>query len=247
MDLYIRKVWSRPDIVVSQIIRFERSFGPDAFRLACHCSVLPAITPELVNLININFLGGYNINPIHEANFLLSDACRPLFLHQMYMVEPISREVLLEELQDLPKISWKRPFEIAEFLWYYLESSPHKNSEIFPVYWYQYKLLYFTALAYLDPNTAVLEIEELLKSAIDNSSNCRVSEQGVCELFALLSDPLFATNLIDTYHDLYINTHLLARIEMEETDGIAKELKGLPSDIKYTIYPEILKHIEHKL
>ena len=165
----------------------------------------------------------------------------------MYIVEPISREVLLEELQDLPKISWKRPFEIAEFLWYYLESSPHKDSEIFPVYWYQYKLLYFTALAYLEPNRAVLEIEELLKSAIDNYSNCRVSEQGVCELFALLSDPLFATNLIDTYHDLYINTHLLARIEMEETDGIAKELKGLPSDIKYTIYPEILKQIKNKI
>ena len=45
----------------------------------------------------------------------------------MYIVEPISREVLLEELQDLPKISWKRPFEIAEFLWYYLESSSYKK------------------------------------------------------------------------------------------------------------------------
>ena len=91
MELYIRKTWAQPDIVVSQIVRFERSFGPDAFRLACQCSVLPAITPELVNLININFLGDYDINPIHEANFLLSDACRPLFLYEMYMVEPISR------------------------------------------------------------------------------------------------------------------------------------------------------------
>ena len=247
MDLYIRKTWAQPDIVVSRIVRFERKFGPDAFRLACHCSVLPAVTPELVNLININFLDDYNINPIHEANFLLSDACRPLFLHEMYMVEPISREVLLEALQELPGISWKRSFEIAEFLWDYLEFSPHKNSEVFPVYWYQYKLLYFTALAYLDPDRAVLEIEEMLKSVIDDSSNCRVSEQEVCELFALLSDPLFATNLIDTYHDLYINTHLLARIEMEETDGIAEELEALPSNIKYTIYPEILNQIKHKL
>ena len=144
-------------------------------------------------------------------------------------------------------ISWKRYFEIAEFLWDYLEFSPHKNSEVFPVYWYQYKLLYFTALAYLDPDRAVLEIEEMLKSVIDDSSNCRVSEQEVCELFALLSDPLFATDLIDTYHDLYINTHLLARIEMEETDGIAEELEALTSNIKYTIYPEILNQIKHKL
>ena len=246
MDLYIRKTWAQPDIVVSRIVRFKRKFGPDAFRLACHCSVLPVVSARLVNLININFLEDYNINPIHEANFLLSDACRPVFIHKMYTVEPISREVLLEALQDLPGIPWKRPFEIAEFLWYYLDSSPYKNSTIFPEYWWEYKLLYFTALAYLDPDRGVLEIEEELKSSI-SPSKWGISGQVICELFALLSDPLFATNLIDTYHDLYINTHLLARIEMEETDGIAKELKGLPSDIKYTIYPEILKHIEHKL
>ena len=164
----------------------------------------------------------------------------------MYIVEPISREVLLEELPDLPKISWKRPFEIAEFLWYYLESSSYKKSTIFPEYWWEYKLLYFTALAYLDPDRGVLEIEEELKSSI-SPSKWGISGQVICELFALLSDPLFATNLIDTYHDLYINTHLLARIEMEEIDGIAEKLKGLPSNIKYTIYPEILKHIENKL
>lgn len=106
--------------------------------------------------------------------------------------------------------------------------------------------MYFTALAYLDPDRAVLEIEEELRSSI-SPSKWGISWQVICELFALLSDPLFATNLIDTYHDLYINTHLLARIEMEETDVIAEELKTLPNDIKYTIYPEILKQIEHKL
>ena len=79
MDLYIRKTWAQPDIVVSRIVRFEHKFGPDAFRLACHCSVLPVVSARLVNLININFLEDYNINPIHEANFLLSDACRPYF------------------------------------------------------------------------------------------------------------------------------------------------------------------------
>ena len=63
----------------------------------------------------------------------------------------------------------------------------------------------------------------------------------------MLSDPLFATSLIDTYDDLYVNTHILTRIIMEEIDGIAEDLKELPSDIKYTIYPEILKQIEHKL
>ena len=43
MDLYIRKTWAQPNIVVSLMVRFERKFGPDAFRLACHCSVLPAV------------------------------------------------------------------------------------------------------------------------------------------------------------------------------------------------------------
>ena len=246
MDLYIRKTWAQLDIVISRIVRFERKFGHDAFRLACHCSVLPVVSAKLVNLININFLEDYSINPIHEANFLLSDACRPVFVNKMYTVEPINREVLLEALQDLPGTPWKRPFEIAEFLWYYLESSPYKKSTIFPEYWWEYKLLYFTALAYLDPNRAVLEIEEELKSSI-SPSKWGISGQVICELFALLSDPLFATDLIDTYHDLYINTHLLARIEMEETDGIAEELEALTSNIKYTIYPEILNQIKHKL
>ena len=49
------------------------------------------------------------------------------------------------------------------------------------------------------------------------------------------------------FRDSYITTPQLPVIEMEEIDGIAEELKGLPSNIKYTIYPEILKHIENKL
>ena len=72
IEAVVRKLWLSPENAVEEVVRFERRFGEENFKLACHCGLFLILTPELVNLIRINFLDEENIPWIGESNFLLS-------------------------------------------------------------------------------------------------------------------------------------------------------------------------------
>ncbi|NER07775.1 MAG: hypothetical protein F6K17_37035, partial [Okeania sp. SIO3C4] len=104
IEAVVRRRWLSPENAVREVVRFERRFGEKNLKLACHCGLFLILTPELVNLIRINFLDEENIDWIAESNFLLSSLCRPL-QEGVYEVEPCIREVLLVELEN--KFGWQ--------------------------------------------------------------------------------------------------------------------------------------------
>lgn len=109
----VRQSWLSTDVAVREVIAFEQRFGTKHLMLACHAALPSILSPELVNLIHLNFLEKENIPWEAEVDLLLSSLCRPLD-DGLYEVEPSIREVLLVELED--NFGWERPFSLAKFL-----------------------------------------------------------------------------------------------------------------------------------
>jgi WD40 repeat protein len=109
---------------MEEVVAFGKSFGPGTARFACHAAFPMFLTPELINLIRINFLSDDRDPPswLAEADFLLSPLCVPLG-EKNYCVEPRVRELLLADL-----LNWygtneanRRLYALADFLVAYLD------------------------------------------------------------------------------------------------------------------------------
>ena len=96
----VREQWLSPELAVREVLAFERRFGSKHLMLACHAALPLILTPELLNLIHINFLEEEQIPWVAEVDFFLSPLCR-LIDEGLYEVEPSIREVLLVELVDV--------------------------------------------------------------------------------------------------------------------------------------------------
>ncbi|MBD0346710.1 MAG: hypothetical protein ICV63_18170, partial [Coleofasciculus sp. Co-bin14] len=125
----VREQWLSSELAVREVLAFERRFGSKHLLLACHAALPLILTPELLNLININFLEEEQIPWVAEVDFLLSPLCRPID-EGLFEVEPSVREVLLLELEN--QYGFERPFELAKFLQVYLvhQSGWEQRSEV---------------------------------------------------------------------------------------------------------------------
>mgnify|MGYP000034624198 CR=1 FL=1 len=224
IEAVVRKLWLSPENAVEEVVRFERRFGEENFKLACHCGLFLILTPELVNLIRINFLDEENIPWIGESNFLLSSLCRPL-QEGVYEVEPCVREVLLEELED--KFGWRRPFELAEFLWFYLDKQGERkpSGELRMVQ-------EWIAQAYLDPDRTIREMESFLSESLpeDNPVLGLAGQEKIPYLVEILAQPLEQTNLWKEYQNLVLNSHVLAKLLVDEKEGLGEEIEELKEE-----------------
>ncbi len=74
----IRQQWLPLKLAMQEIVEFGKRFGLEHILLACHAALLSNLTPELINLVRINFLNyrGIDCPWIAEADFLLSPLCR---------------------------------------------------------------------------------------------------------------------------------------------------------------------------
>ncbi|MDT9340675.1 leucine-rich repeat domain-containing protein [Trichodesmium erythraeum 21-75] len=224
IETVVRKLWLSPENAVEEVLRFERRFGEENFKLACHCGLFLILTPELVNLIRINFLDEENIPWIGESNFLLSSLCRPL-QEGIYEVEPCIREVLLEELED--NFGWRRPFELAEFLWFYLDKQGERkpSGELRMVQ-------EWIAQAYLDPDRTIREMESFLSESLpeDNPALGLAGQEKIPYLVEILAQPLEQTNLWKEYQNLVLNSHVLAKLLVDEKEGLGEEIEELKEE-----------------
>ena len=39
IEAVVRKLWLSPENAVEEVVRFERRFGEENFKLACHCGL----------------------------------------------------------------------------------------------------------------------------------------------------------------------------------------------------------------
>ncbi|MDJ0799099.1 MAG: tetratricopeptide repeat protein [Calothrix sp. MO_167.B12] len=221
LEAVVRRRWLPPEYAVREVVAFERRFGEKHLALACHAALPLILTPELVNLIRINFLDSEDIPWIAESDLLLSPLCRPI-QEDIYEVEPCVREVLLVELED--KFGWRIPFQLAEFLQFYLEKQPD---------WKQRPELTRTqkwiAKAYLNPDATIQEITDDLEKSLpqDNPVLGLPGQSYIPNLVEILAEPLERTNLWDERQDLVNISRVLAKLTSGEREGLKEEIEDV--------------------
>ncbi|MFB2877754.1 tetratricopeptide repeat protein [Floridanema aerugineum] len=220
LEAVIRRQWLPPEFAVREVVAFERRFGMKHLSLACHAALPLFLTPELVNLIHINFLDGENLPWIAESDFLLSSLCRPRY-EGVFELEPCVREVLLVELEN--RFGWRRPFEVANFLRIYLQNQPdwkHSPEQIRTQKW--------IAQAYLNPDQVVEELTDFLEESLpeENPVLRSPSKLEIPQIVEILAEPLERTSI-----DLWSERQYL----VNSSRALAQILYGEKEDLKATI------------
>lgn len=204
----IRQQWLPLKVAMQEIVEFGKRFGLEHILLACHAALLSNLTPELINLVRINFLNyrGIDCSWIAEADFLLSPLCRSVD-DTLFEVEPMVRELLLTELER--RYGWQRLQEVAAFLLQYLKTSqnPKERPGVAQVQeWIAY--------SYLQPDKVVRELTELLEQSIAPGKDAHVSQYEKLQLATTMetvAGPLKNTALQQDYQHLIHSTRAFAR------------------------------------
>ncbi|MGK7876010.1 MAG: hypothetical protein AB4426_22740 [Xenococcaceae cyanobacterium] len=240
----VREQWLSPELAVREVLAFERRLGSKYLMLACHAALPLILTPELVNLIHINFLEGEQIPWVAEVDFLLSPLCRPID-EGLYEVEPSVREVLLVELEN--KFDWQRPFELARFLSVYLKQKPYCKKFLEVT-----RTQSWIAQAYLNPDSLIEKISNLFK-ANSSEEDYLIGLPGqiqVATMLEILAEPLERTNQQEEYRYLVNNSQVLAYVlygDGQVLRQVIKEQKAnsnLKSGDLIPLSPVIVKQLE---
>jgi signal transduction histidine kinase len=201
----VREQWLSPELAVREVLAFERRFGSKHLMLACHAALPLILTPELLNLIHINFLEEEQISWVAEVDFLLSPLCRPID-ESLFEVEPSIREVLLVDMEN--QFGFERPLRLAEFLQFYLEhkSGLKQRSEIT-------RTQRWIAQAYIEPDRVIEELLDLQESDLSQPDYLvSVSEQiQIINILEILAEPLERANQQTKYKYLINNSRVVAQ------------------------------------
>jgi tetratricopeptide (TPR) repeat protein len=214
----VRENWLPTELAVREVLAFERRFGSKHLKLACHAALPLILSPELVNLIHLNFLEGEGIPWVAEVDLLLSPLCRPVD-EGLYEVEPAIREVLLVELEN--QFSWERPFELANFLQFYLANKTglKLRPEII-------QTQRWIAQAYIDPDKLVEALNNWLESSLSQEDN-RLGLPEQIQLITsleLLAEPLELTNQLTEYQKIANNSRVLAQILYGDEQALRRKI-----------------------
>jgi hypothetical protein len=208
----VREQWLPTELAVREVLAFERRFGSKHLMLACHAALPLILTPELLNLIHINFLDEEQIPWVAEVDFFLSPLCRPID-EALYEVEPSIREVLLVELEN--QYGFERPFELAKFLQFYLnhKSGSKQSSEITSTQ-------RWIAKAYINPDRVVEELTDLLKLSLSSEQYLLNLAEiiKVILIIELIAEPLERTNLFNSYQYLINDSRILSHLMYGDID-----------------------------
>ncbi|WP_445637348.1 hypothetical protein NSTC745_02445 [Nostoc sp. DSM 114161] len=215
----VREQWLSPDLAVREILAFERSFGSKHLMLACHAALPLILTPELLNLIHINFLDDKQIPWFAEVDFLLSSLCRPID-DGVYEVEPSIREVLLLELEK--KFGLERPSSLANFLQFYLDEKSGLKQSLEVT-----RTQLWIAQAYIDPNKIIIELTNLLESSLSQNNDIFSLSQKiqVTRMLEILTDALQHTNQWNKYQYLIGNSRVVAKMLYGDEQALKRKIR----------------------
>ena len=245
----IRQQWFPAKIAAQQVVAYERRFvsGHKYLRLACHAAFPSILTPELLNLIHINFLDDENIPWVAEADFLLSPLCRQIDEH-IFEVEPGIRNVLLIELENL--FGSQRLLELAYFLRAFLHEKPDKSQQQYITRTHRW-----IAKAYIEPDKLIREITSLLEEtiALDNESAHELPEQlQIHSIIELAKEPLKRANSRVEFQSLLESSNILARLtyvgegKVRQLTQIILENEKRQKDSRIQLLPKVLSWLKKR-
>lgn len=215
----VREQWLSSELAVREVLAFERRFGSKHLMLACHAALPLILTPELLNLIHINFLEEEQIPWVAEVDFLLSPLCRPID-ESLFEVEPAIREVLLVELEN--QFGWERPFALANFLQFYFahKSGLKLGLEII-------RTQRWIAQAYINPDNLIEELTDLLESSLSEEDNLHSLPEQIqlTTTLELLTEPLERANYREEYRYLVSNLRVLAQLLYGDEQCLKQTIK----------------------
>ncbi len=204
----VREQWLSPEVAVRTVLAFERRFGKRHLELACHAALPSMLTPQLINLIHVNFLDDRQIDWIAEVDFLLSQLCCSID-EGLYEIEPCVREVLLVELANLygQQRAEEVKQEIARFLWVYSHQKPEVGLRLEIRQTHEW-----IARSYLDPDGLIQELRSLLKASVqeENSLLQMANQTQVLRIVELLPDALEKSQHTTDYRKLIRDTRVVA-------------------------------------
>ncbi len=239
----IRQRWLPQKTAIRYILGFERRFGTQHLHLACHAAFPLLLTPELLNLIHINFRELEHIPWIAESDFLLSPLCRPVDeTSGLFEVEPGIQQVLLAELEH--QFGRRRPFELANFLLAYIANKPDWKEQAHVMRTHQW-----IAQAYLDPDTVIQEMNNLLEQSISSQNEQPVvdfpNQFQVATIVEVAAEPLKRTNLPSEYQYLLNNSRVLTHFLYGNTQELQQSIsQNIFERENIPISPIILKQIK---
>ncbi len=180
--------WLEEESARLALSAFERRFGKKHVILACHAALPLLLTPELVNLIRLNFTEKLEIPWIAEADILLSSLCMPMG-DGAYEMEPRIRDLLLKRLEAL--FGKKRTEQLALFLLAWLKHRHTVKTRADTAESHRW-----IAMAYVDPPQLIDELEARLDKARAGGGAMgvhRIEQIRLCNLAEIISRPMLAS------------------------------------------------------
>ena len=193
--------WLTREAAVDAYLDYEDYFGRGHALLARHAAFPLILSPELVNLIWINFADRNDVSWVAGPDFLLSRLCRPIG-DGLYQVDPNAREVMLVDLVDQEFDGPRRLRRLADFLLGFIARRSWATARPEVLRAYQW-----IAWSYLDPERVVTDMTRVLQTSVDNLGKlprwiAQSDQRRVAAFLELIRAPLEFSLPLEKYQDL---------------------------------------------
>lgn len=210
----------RPLEAYETVMRFAAERGEPALRLALHAAVPQSFRPGFLHLLRLNFVRDASHET--EADVLLAPFCEDTG-GGYYQFDPEARRLLLDHLDPTyPGEKVSRVQRVADFLVTYIESERGRLSADQDRLAEDYLAIQgWVALAFLQPETAALQLAASLDQGTQGEVAARVQFSG---LASALSVPLVQYPKLLTY------AAGIAAMEQGRIEDAAGLLERLPDE-----------------
>ncbi|HKH44631.1 MAG TPA: toll/interleukin-1 receptor domain-containing protein [Thermoanaerobaculia bacterium] len=210
----------RPLEAYENVMRFAAERGEPALRLALHAAVPQSFRPGFLHLLRLNFIREASHET--EADVLLAPFCEDIG-GGYYQFDPEARRLLLDQLDPAyPGGKVSRVQRVADFLATYIESERGRLSAEQDRLAEDYLAIQgWVALAFLQPETAAMQLAAALDQGTQGEVAARVQFSG---LASALSVPLVKYPTLLTY------AAGIEAMEQGRADDAASLLERLPDE-----------------
>lgn len=178
----------------NRLASFARKFGRAHRYLAYHAAFPVALTPDMVYQIWNNFRQDVrgnllNIPWVAVADLLLSNLCDEVG-HELYQIDGVVRDLLLDELEADPRFGLERVMTLAKFLEDYVAHAMNLGETAPPDEQMLAQAQSWTALAYREPGETAVSLTEKLQALDWNNERDLLEIGRISRLMQSFGKPL---------------------------------------------------------